>query len=292
MTKLTRRPSRILIGRHRFHLAKHDGGGLPEAERTAPAFSFSVPYRTAQPLNPDSWTISSVAGTGTNGNSVLTFLHSGTAGTSAISIPNLNVTSSTNFGLLIGGGSTGLIHSIGSLGLAGQLLTSNGPGVDPSFQPPATVTTATLTLTTAKLLELNAVDTLVSVGTASGGSTMYTGTFSHCATPNALVGAWYIVAGFSTSANNGTFGPVSACTSTTITLPNGSGAAETDSATATNFGFQIVGAQGSGTIIVPETAVLPLHLRRNTCHARQLRQRLRLSNELLNVLEYELLGDR
>lgn len=75
------------------------------------------------------------------------------------------------------------------------------------------------------------VFTLSSVANASAGSTVYTGVFPIAAS-NAFIGHSVVIAGFSTSANNGTF-QISASTTTTITVNNASGAAETKAATAT-----------------------------------------------------------
>ena len=70
--------------------------------------------------------------------------------------------------------------------------------------------------------------TLTSVANASGGSTVYTGTVT--GSYASAVGQNFIVAGFTNSANNGTF-PCTASTSTTITLTNASGVAETHAGT-------------------------------------------------------------
>jgi hypothetical protein len=101
----------------------------------------------------------------------------------------------------------------------------------------------TITLTTAKLLEFNSVNTLTEAADAGGGETVYTGTITNCGTANALVDGYYTIVGFTNPANNGTF-QATACTATTLTLSNPSGAAETHAGTATNLGFEIVPAPG------------------------------------------------
>lgn len=75
-------------------------------------------------------------------------------------------------------------------------------------------------------------NTLTVAANASGGQTVYTGTFAGGAS-NALAGQVFIVAGFGTAANNGTY----LCTGsslTTLTLNNAYGVSETHAGTATN----------------------------------------------------------
>lgn len=76
------------------------------------------------------------------------------------------------------------------------------------------------------------VETLTAAANASGGNTVYTGTF-----PTTLsAGRPVVIAGFVTSANNGTFNIVS-CTSTLLTVNNPGGVAETHAGTATYNSF-------------------------------------------------------
>jgi Bacterial Ig-like domain (group 3)/Putative Ig domain len=72
--------------------------------------------------------------------------------------------------------------------------------------------------------------TLSSAANAAGGSTVYAGTITGGG-GNALAGLTFIVAGFTNGANNGTF-VSTASTTTTLTLSNASGVAETHAATA------------------------------------------------------------
>lgn len=71
---------------------------------------------------------------------------------------------------------------------------------------------------------------LTSVANAAGGVTVYTGTITGGTTPN-YVGHTFVIAGFTNGVNNGTF-VCTACSTTTLTLVNASGAAETHAATA------------------------------------------------------------
>jgi len=74
---------------------------------------------------------------------------------------------------------------------------------------------------------------LSAVANASGGTSVYTGTITGGGTNN-FVGMEFTVAGFATAANNGTF----LCTAndtTTLTLTNAAGAAETHAGTAKSF---------------------------------------------------------
>lgn len=72
--------------------------------------------------------------------------------------------------------------------------------------------------------------TLSSVATASGGTTVYTGTITG-GNNGAYIGITFVVSGFTNGVNNGTFVCVNSST-TTLTLSNASGAAETHAATA------------------------------------------------------------
>lgn len=74
--------------------------------------------------------------------------------------------------------------------------------------------------------------TFTSVANAAAGSTVYTGTPTGGSGFASSVGQSFLVAGFTNSANNGTF-PCTAATATTVTLTNASGVAETHAATGT-----------------------------------------------------------
>lgn len=80
--------------------------------------------------------------------------------------------------------------------------------------------------------------TLTSVAAASGGTTVYTGTITGGA--STFAGATVTITGFTNSANNGTFF-VAGMTSTTITLRNTAGIAETHSGTATMLAMVYTG---------------------------------------------------
>jgi uncharacterized repeat protein (TIGR01451 family) len=82
----------------------------------------------------------------------------------------------------------------------------------------------------ASLHLVGSVATLTQVAAAAGGTTMYTGTVTGGA-GNALAGTTFIVAGFANAGNNGTF-VATASTTTTLTLANASGVAETHAGTA------------------------------------------------------------
>lgn len=75
---------------------------------------------------------------------------------------------------------------------------------------------------------------LTAAANASGGATVYTGTITGGGS-NALAGKTFVVAGFATGANNGTF-ICTASGTTTITLDNAAGVAETHAGTATEEG--------------------------------------------------------
>jgi hypothetical protein len=111
-------------------------------------------------------------------------------------------------------------------------------------------TTTTIRITTPQLLEMSQTHAL-NAATPFGGNTNYAGTFSNCSTANALVGGWYTVSGFTKARNNGGPFPVISCNPTSLVLANPSGVAETASATAVNFGFNVVPPPGNGIVIVP-----------------------------------------
>lgn len=73
--------------------------------------------------------------------------------------------------------------------------------------------------------------TLSSVANASGGSTVYTGTITG-GTSNHFAGYTFVITGFVNGVNNGTF-YCTASSTTTLTLSNASGTAETHAGTAT-----------------------------------------------------------
>ena len=75
---------------------------------------------------------------------------------------------------------------------------------------------------------------LSAVGNTSGGTTVYTGVFPNGGS-NAYVGMEFLIAGFANGANNGSF-TVTASTTTTLTLSNTAGVAETHAATAVSAG--------------------------------------------------------
>jgi len=75
--------------------------------------------------------------------------------------------------------------------------------------------------------------TLSAVANASGGTTVYTGTFTG-ATTGSLVGQTFVVTGFVTAANNGTFIVTANSGTTTVTLDNAAGVAVTAAGTATS----------------------------------------------------------
>lgn len=112
---------------------------------------------------------------------------------------------------------------------------------------PATYTTGTATNTAS--LGGTAL-TLTAASAASGGSTTYTGTITGGAS-NAFANQWVQIQGFTNATNNGMF-LATASTTTTITLSNAGGIAETHSGSATSTYFVTVTFSTSpGSNIVP-----------------------------------------
>lgn len=86
--------------------------------------------------------------------------------------------------------------------------------------------------------------TVTSVATSSGGSAVYTGTFP-LGGSNAYVGLKFVIAGFATTPNNGTF-VCTASTTTTLTLTTSTAVSETIAATATTYGGVWYDTQAGG----------------------------------------------
>lgn len=156
--------------------------------------------------------------------------------------PSMQITSVAN----ASAGSTVYTGTFGSNSWAGQNVTVTGctNAVNNGTFACTASTTTTLTLSNASgvvetTISSNAVANpasipLTSVNNASGGTTVYNYTgLSGIGTPtNSLVGISFVITGFTTAANNGTFTCV-ANTTTTMTLNNAAGAAETHAAFAT-----------------------------------------------------------
>jgi hypothetical protein len=86
-----------------------------------------------------------------------------------------------------------------------------------------------------------------SVANAIGSTTTYTGTFGTAAASNGFVGLRFTVAGFTGSVNNGTNMVCTASSSTTLTLTNSQGTAETHAATAISSGAVFFDQQSGGS---------------------------------------------
>ncbi len=108
-------------------------------------------------------------------------------------------------------------------------------------------------------VEINALGacinaTFTSVAAASAGSTVYTGTIQNGAA-NGASGLSFIITGFTNGVNNGTF-TCTASTSTTLTLTNAAGVAETHAGAgvvATNFALTSVANYSGATTVYTGT---------------------------------------
>lgn len=108
---------------------------------------------------------------------------------------------------------------------------ANGPGVNAQW----TVQQGSFTMTAA--------------ANATGGTTVYTGTVTNGTTPtNAWQGYYFSVTGFANGANNGGPWLCTASTTTTITLQNPSGVAETHAGTVAFQNPVQIGIQGGDVI--------------------------------------------
>jgi hypothetical protein len=120
---------------------------------------------------------------------------------------------------------------VASTNVALSLGGTNTAQINPALYD---VSTPPLEQSTATVL------TLTAVANASGGTSVYTGTITGGGS-NAFAGFVFVIAGFTTPANNGSF-ICTASGTTTITLANTAGVAETHAGTATSddavpFGF-------------------------------------------------------
>lgn len=95
----------------------------------------------------------------------------------------------------------------------------------------AASTPGVITLTAVGVVDPGVL-TLSAAATASGGTTVYTGTITGGGS-NAFAGVLFSVAGFDTAANNGSF-ECTASSTTTLTLANAAGVADTHAATASS----------------------------------------------------------
>jgi hypothetical protein len=96
--------------------------GTPQS---SPLFNLSGTYWNGSASATDSWSLQDVVASGTNGNSTLTLAHSGSSGTATLSVPNLTNTSTTQYGVLYGGGSSSPVKSTAA-GTSGLPLLGQG----------------------------------------------------------------------------------------------------------------------------------------------------------------------
>jgi hypothetical protein len=77
----------------------------------SPLLNLSGTYWNGSASATDSWSLQDVVAGGTNGNSTFTLAHTGSPGTATLSVPNLTVTSTNQYGVLYGGGSSAIVNS-------------------------------------------------------------------------------------------------------------------------------------------------------------------------------------
>ena len=99
--------------------------------QSSPLFNLSGAYWTGSASATDSWSLQDAVSSGTNGNSTLTLAHTGSTGTATLSVPNLTNTSTTQYGVLYGGGSSSPIKSTAA-GTSGLPLLGQGSAA-PTF---------------------------------------------------------------------------------------------------------------------------------------------------------------
>ena len=79
--------------------------------QSSPLFNLSGTYWNGSASATDSWSLQDVVASGTNGTATLTLAHAGSTGAAALSVPNLTETSTTQYGVLYGGGSASPVKS-------------------------------------------------------------------------------------------------------------------------------------------------------------------------------------
>ncbi len=95
------------------------------AAQSSPLFNLSGTYWNGSASAIDSWSLQDVVASGTNGNSTLTLAHNGSTGTATLSVPNLTVAGTTQYGVLYGGASSSTINSTAA-GATGLPLLGQG----------------------------------------------------------------------------------------------------------------------------------------------------------------------
>ncbi|MFZ0963215.1 MAG: hypothetical protein WAO35_20330 [Terriglobia bacterium] len=93
--------------------------------QSSPLFNLSGTYWNGSASATDSWSLQDVVANGTNGNSTLTLAHTGSIGTAALSVPNLTNTSTTQYGVMYGGGASAAEKSTAA-GASGLPLLGQG----------------------------------------------------------------------------------------------------------------------------------------------------------------------
>jgi len=135
-------------------------------------------------------------------------------------------------GTITGGASNGLRGS--SFTVSGFVNSANNGVFACTASTATTLTLANTSAVSETHAGVAATIVLTSVANASGGTTVYTGTITNGGS-NAFVGMKFLIAGFTSNANNGTF-VVTASSTTTLTLANANGVSETANATAVSGG--------------------------------------------------------
>lgn len=100
---------------------------------SSPQTALAANYWTGSASAGDTWSFQSSLAAGTNGGSTLNIAHNGSSGTAAVSIPNLIVTGSTQYYIPCAGGAG--TWSYINPSTSSYVLTSNGAGSCPTFQP-------------------------------------------------------------------------------------------------------------------------------------------------------------
>ncbi|MGD1100849.1 MAG: hypothetical protein ABSA59_02190, partial [Terriglobia bacterium] len=102
------------------------------AAQSSPLLNLSGTYWNGSASATDSWSLQDVVASGTNGNSTLTLAHTGSSGAATLSVPNLTETSTTQYGVLYGGGSSSPVISTAA-GTSGLPLLGQGSSAAPAF---------------------------------------------------------------------------------------------------------------------------------------------------------------
>jgi hypothetical protein len=146
-------------------------------------------------------------------------------------VPALAAMTPGNYTIVQDSGDASLLLAAGQTAAVGSVLVSTASGTVAVAGAISDTVFSTIVAIAEAAVTTPAALTGASIAAASGGLTVYTGTYTGGAA-NAFAGMQAVITGATNAANNGTF-LITASTATTLTLANPNGVAETHAHTAT-----------------------------------------------------------